>query len=89
MEIVIFVIAAIVAMFIFSMSRGKKAVKAYVYLAARSEGVSEIDANDIACRIDTYRAGQLNGSMRVFAQHCFGGKQLAMISSARLDGFRE
>ncbi|MCY1298732.1 hypothetical protein D9M69_489830 [compost metagenome] len=88
-EIIVVVVAAAIGLFIFSMSRGKKAVRAYVYLAARSDGASEADANSIASRIDTHRASQLNGAMREFAHHCYNGKQLAMISDARLDGFHE
>lgn len=88
MEVVIFSVVAIVAAFIFLMKRGAKAVQAYVYLAARSEGKSEFEANDIALRIDTHSAGALNDAMRTFCNHCYGGKQLAMISSARLDGFK-
>ena len=32
MEIVVVVIAVVIGLFVFSMSRGKKAVRAYVYL---------------------------------------------------------
>lgn len=88
MELFIFSVIAIFAAFLFLMKRGAKAVQAYVYLAARSEGRSEFEANDAALRIDTYSAGALNDSMRFFCSHCYGGKQLAMISSARLDGFK-
>ncbi|MBX9904958.1 MAG: hypothetical protein K2Y31_11420 [Burkholderiales bacterium] len=88
MEVVIFSVIAIVAAFIFLMKRGAKAVQAYVYLAARSEGKNEVEANDIALRIDTHSAGALNSSMLVFCKHCYGGRQLAMISIARLDGFK-
>ena len=87
MELVILIIVAVVGLFIFTMSRGKKAVRAYVYLAARSDGATEEDANNMALRIDTHRASQLNSAMREFTHHCYGGKQLAMISDARLDGF--
>ena len=89
MEFVILAATAIIAAFFFMVKRGKKAVQAYVYLAARSEGKGEFEANDIASRIDTYSAGHLNQAMLVFCKHCFGGRQLAMISSARLDGFRK
>ncbi len=87
MEIVLFILIAVVAIFAFSIHRGKKAVQAYVYLAARTEGKSEFEANDMARRIDTHSASALNDSMRLFCLHCYGGKQLAMISSARIDGF--
>ncbi len=89
MESIVVIVMAAIGLFIFSMNRGKKAVRAYVYLAARNDGASEQDANDIALRIDTHRAGQLNGTMREFVKRCYGGQQLAMISDARLDGFRE
>lgn len=89
MEIILIVVAVAAALFVFSITRGKKAVKAYVYLAARSEGNSELVANDIASRIDAHRAGQLNAAMLEFAGQCYNGKQLAMISDARCDGFRE
>lgn len=89
MEIVLLVIAVVAGLFIFSMSRGKKAVRAYVYLAARSEGASEFKANELVSRIDTNSASKLNEAMLTFAQHCYGGRQLEMISAARLDGFKE
>lgn len=88
MEIIIISAIALVAVFVYSMKRGTKAVQAYVYLAARSEGRSEMEANDIALRIDTHSAGALNDAMRIFCKNCYGGQQLAMISSARLDGFK-
>ena len=87
MEIVVVVIAVVIGLFVFSMSRGKKAVRAYVYLLSRSDGASEAEANLDASRIDTHRAGQLNDAMLMFNRQCYNGKQLAMISDARLDGF--
>lgn len=89
MEIVFLIVVVIVALSIFLMSRGKKAVQAYVYLAARSDGASEAEANNIASRIDTHNAGNLNQAMLVFCKQCYGGRQLAMISDARLDGFQK
>ncbi|ENU36636.1 MULTISPECIES: hypothetical protein [Acinetobacter] len=88
MEVVILTVIAIIAAFAFLMKRGVKAVQAYVYLAARLDGKSEAEANDIALRLDTHSAGHLNDAMRLFCQHCYGGRQLAMISGARLDGFK-
>jgi len=89
-EVVIFFVIAIVAAFIFMMKRGVKVVQAYVvYLAARSEGEIEAEANDIALRIDTHSAGDLNDAMYMFCSHCYGGRQLAIMSSARLDGFKD
>lgn len=88
MEVLIFLAIAIATALTLSMKRGTKAVQAYVYLATRSEGKSETEANDIASRIDTHSAAALNKTMRMFCNHCYGGKQLAMISSARLDGFK-
>ena len=89
METIAVIVAAVIGLFIFSMNRGKKAVRAYIYLAARSDGASEQDANHIALRVDTRRASQLNGAMREFVNRCYSGQQLAMISDARLYGFRE
>lgn len=88
MEVLIISVIAIAVTFVFLMKRGTKAVQAYVYLAARSEGRSEVEANNIALRIDTHSAGSLNDAMRIFCRHCYGGRQLAMISGARLDGFK-
>lgn len=88
MEWALLIGVAVIGLFIFSISRGKKAVQAYVYLAARSEGASEGAANQVASRIDSHAAGGLNDAMLTFAKHCYNGKQLAMISAARLDGFR-
>jgi len=89
MEVVFIVVVVIIALFIFFMSRGKKAVQAYVYLAARSDGASEVEANSIASRIDSHSAGNLNQAMQMFCKQCYGGRQLAMISDARLDGFQK
>jgi hypothetical protein len=87
-EVFIILVVAAVAAFYFLAKRGTKAVQAYVYLASRSEGRSEFDANNIALRIDTHSASTLNEAMLMFCKHCYRGKQLAMISSARLDGFK-
>lgn len=88
MEVFIILVVALVAAFYFLTKRGTKAVQAYVYLASRSEGESEFSANNIALRIDTHNASTLNDAMLLFCKHCYNGKQLAMISSARLDGFK-
>ncbi|TLX70489.1 hypothetical protein FAS41_27885 [Pseudomonas nicosulfuronedens] len=89
MEIIALIVVVAAGLFIFAMSRGKKAVRAYIYLAARSEGASVEEANELASRIDTHRAGQLNTAMRQFILQCYNGQQLPMISDARLDGFKQ
>lgn len=87
MEIILLGVIAVAGFLMFSVARGKKAVRAYVYLASRSEGASELEANALVQRIDTHRAGQLNTAMGEFARGCYNGSQLRMISDARLDGF--
>lgn len=88
-EIVLIFVIFAACLFAFSVSRGKKAVRAYIYLVARGEGATEGEANGLALRIDTHRAGQLNLAMAEFVKMCYGGSQLTMISDARIDGFRE
>jgi hypothetical protein len=89
MELAIIIITGVAGLFIFSMSRGKKAVRAFIYLTSRADGATVSEANDLASRIDTHRASELNTAMLHFVRHAYGGKQLPMISDARLDGFRE
>lgn len=88
MELAVIGVLAIVGLAVFAVSRGKKAVRAYVYLMARRDGLSEGEANMVARRFDTNSAGMLNDEMLRFAKRNYGG-QLAMISDARLDGFSE
>jgi predicted LPLAT superfamily acyltransferase len=80
---------AVVGFFMFAASRGRKAVRAYVYMAARCDGASEHEANALALRIDTHRAGQMNTAMMEFVKISYNGSQLRMISDARLDGFHQ
>jgi hypothetical protein len=68
---------------------GRKAVRAYVYMAARCDGASEHEANALALRIDTHLAGQMNTAMMEFVKISYNGSQLRMISDARLDGFHQ
>jgi len=87
MELALIVFGLIAVFFFYLTRRGIKAVRAYVYLAERSEGKSQLEANYIAARIDSRGAGYLNDAMRVFCRHCYGGRQLAMIAYAKSDGF--
>ncbi|MES2018750.1 MAG: hypothetical protein V4484_19845 [Pseudomonadota bacterium] len=89
MTILFIFIAAAVGFYLFATNRGRKAVRAYAYLAARSDGASQAEANDLANRIDTYRAAQMNDAMGEFVKLAFNGSQLSMISEARIDGFRQ
>lgn len=81
--------ALVLALFVASVLRGRKAVRAYVYIVTRGEGASELEANIVASRIDSSKAGQLNPSVMEFIRVHYAGKQLPMMSDARLDGFRE
>lgn len=89
MTIFFLCVAVVVAFYVFATSRGRKAVRAYAYLAARSDGASQAEANELTNRIDTYAAAQMNDAMGEFVKLTFNGSQLGMISAARIDGFRQ
>jgi hypothetical protein len=89
MEIFFLLAVAAVALIFYSMQRGKKAVRAFIYLAAMEKGATEHEANVMASRLDLHAASNLNDQMRQFVQLVYGDSQLAMISAARRAGFRE
>ncbi len=80
-------IAMGIALCVFAVARGQKAVKAFVYIGLRSEGESIAEANYKTSRIDTGRASELTPAMLDFVNTMYRGKQLPMISDARMDGF--
>lgn len=56
-------------------------MRAYAYLAARSDGASQAEANELTNRIDTYAAAQMNDAMGEFVKFTFKRK-------STWDGFR-
>nr|WP_253076409.1 hypothetical protein [Citrobacter freundii]URZ94096.1 hypothetical protein [Citrobacter freundii] len=77
----------LIGVFIYAISRGRKTVRAYVYLMQVENGLDLKMANAIAGSLSTASAGEYrNAAMR----HChaaFNGSQLNMIKAARNKGF--
>lgn len=75
--------------FLWSIKRGQKTVRAFVFLSAVAEDQTVDAANELASRIDLHAAGELQGRAMAMVNMAFGGSQLKLISHARLEGFRQ
>lgn len=89
MEILFWVIVIAAAFWYFMMLRGRKAVRAFVFLSEIIEDKSEDEANITASRIDFFAASKVKHQMLNFVNTVYGGSQLTMISQARASGFKE
>lgn len=72
-----------------SLKRGQKTVRAYVFLSTIAEGQSVAYANELASRIDLRAAGELQARTMALVDLTFGGSQLKLISYARIEGFNQ
>ena len=89
MEILFWVVVIAAAFWYFMMLRGRKAVRAFVFLSEIIEDKSEDEANITASRIDFFAASKVKHQMSNFVNTVYGGSQLTMISQARASGFKE
>lgn len=89
METLFLVIVIALAFWYFMMLRGRKAVRAFIFLSEIIEDKSEDEANITASRIDFFAASKAQHQMSSFVNTVYGGSQLTMISQARASGFRE
>ena len=72
----------------YSMSRGRLAVRAFVYLGLLSRGDRPERANEKALSVDFHAASEMAPHALEFVNEFYGGKQLPMISNARINGFK-
>lgn len=86
---VISAVLIILLVFLWSMKRGQKTVKAYVFLSSIADGHTVESANELAKRIDLYAASELRKKALVIVDAAFEGNQLKFISHARREGFLE
>lgn len=89
MPIIIVVVIIAGAVYVWSMFRAKLFIQASTFLMymSRPDVTPEI-ANGIALSIDLFAAKELAPGARHHCQELFNGQQLALISEARLRGFR-
>lgn len=83
------VVLLLILVFLWSIKRGQKTVRAFVFLSAIADGQTVDAANELARRIDLHAAGELQEKAMAMADMVFGGSQLKLISHARLEGFRQ
>jgi len=89
MPIIIGLVLAFAAFYWWTMLRAKLFVQASTYLLQLDiSGLSPEHANRLALSIDLYAAKALTQGALCHCQELFCGKQLALISEARLRGFR-
>jgi hypothetical protein len=75
-------------LWVFAVFRGRKAVRAYMYLRFLDHGESSSQANAAVICMGFLEAGKHQANARQFVYMQFDGKQLAMIASARSLGFK-
>lgn len=89
MEIVAVILFVVVGIWYFTLCRGRKTARAYIYLLEIGNGSSEFEANLVASRLDFFAASKLMNEAMQFVNLVYNGSQLTMISEARLAGFKE
>lgn len=82
-------VSLLLLVFLWSIKRGQKTVRAFVFLSAVADGKSVESANELAKRIDLHAASGLQKQAMVMVEMAFGGSQLKLISHARLEGFNQ
>lgn len=89
MPFVLGLVIAFAAFWYWSMIRGRLLVRASTYLMSleRPDATPEL-ANRLALSIDHYATKELMQGSLFHCQEVFNGRQLALISEARLRGFR-
>lgn len=88
MLFILIAVMAVCAVWYYSMLRGRLTVRASTYLMLISEGNSEDHANKIALAVDLFAANQLKNGAMYHVNEVYGGRQLALIADARLQGFK-
>lgn len=88
MKIVLILALLIGAAWYYASLRGRLTVRAYTYLSELSYGGTEEAANKLALSIDLHAASKLSGIAMEHVKYTYAGNQSAMISHARLKGFR-
>lgn len=76
-------------LFFWSLKRGQKTVRAFVFLSSVADGESVEFSNELAKRIDLNAAGELQAKAMTMVEVAFNGSQLKLISYARLEGFNQ
>ena len=88
MEYLLGVIVVVAGSSALALFRGRKAVRAYMYLRFLDHGASSDEANALVIRMGFSEAGKHQSHALQFVHMQFGGKQLVMIASARSLGFK-
>lgn len=83
----IIVIIAFAAVWYFFMTRARLLVRAFVFIDCVVQGNTVEHANRLAARVDMHASNQLRGEAMLYVNGMFNGKQLALISHARLLGY--
>lgn len=88
MGFILFIVLAIGAAWFYAGLRGKLTVRAFVYVSERAAGRTEMEANKTAMSLDHNAASRFSGMAMNYVNSIHGGRQLDLISEARLLGFR-
>lgn len=88
MEYFLGVIIIAACLWAFALFRGRKAVRAYMYLRLLDHGESADDANAAVICMGFAEASKHHTNALQFVHMQFEGKQLAMIASARSLDFK-
>jgi hypothetical protein len=76
-----------VALWYWTLRRGRLTVRAFMYLGMLTQGASPMEANDKVFRVGYYQAAEFAPVAKSFVREYFEGKQLRMIAEARKRGF--
>ena len=88
MGFIFFIVLAIGAAWYYAGLRGKLTVRAFVYVSEVAAGRTEWEANKTALSLDYNAASKCSGIAMNYVNTIHGGRQLDLISEARLLGFR-
>lgn len=79
----------VIVVFYYAVIRGRKTVRAYVYLIQVENGMDLDMANAIAGNLSTASAGEYRSAALRHCREAFNGSQLEMIKAARNKGFAQ
>lgn len=89
MEYIVLTLCLAIAIFYFSMRRGRTTVRAAMYLMYMEEGHSVDDANNAIRGTGYADSAKHQAGIIRYASQPYEGSQLRMIAAARQKGFRE
>jgi len=82
------VLLGVAALWLYTLHRGRRFVRAYMFLMYLLGGETPQQANHMVMRVGYFDAGDFARLAKAFSAEFYGGRQLPVIAEARSKGFK-